>query len=101
MRVLLPLPATDFDVTEVAVTWRTLTGAGHEVVFAGERADAALAADPLLLTGVVFGQLGAATEAKRFYEDMLGSASFRSPIAWADIEPEAYHGLVLAGGHAQ
>ena len=28
-RVLLPLPDTDFDVTEVAVPWRMLTDAGR------------------------------------------------------------------------
>lgn len=42
----MPLPDRDFDVTEVAVPWRVLTTAGHEVVFASERAGASLAADP-------------------------------------------------------
>ena len=37
MRVLLPIPDRDFDVTEVAVPWRILRDAGHEVVFATER----------------------------------------------------------------
>ena len=31
MRVLLPLPDRDFDVTEVAVPWAVLREAGHEV----------------------------------------------------------------------
>ncbi len=56
--ILMPLPDHDFDVTEVAVPWRLLTRAGHEVVFATEHG-AWPAADPLLLTGVIFGQLGA------------------------------------------
>ncbi len=34
MRVLLPLPDRDFDVTEVAVPWAILRDAGHQVVFA-------------------------------------------------------------------
>jgi hypothetical protein len=38
VRVLLPIPDRDFDVTEVAVPWRILRDAGHEVVFATERA---------------------------------------------------------------
>ena len=38
VRVLIPLPDRDFDVTEVAVPWRVLRDAGHEVVFATERA---------------------------------------------------------------
>ena len=29
MRVLVPLPDRDFDITEVAVPWRLLTEAGH------------------------------------------------------------------------
>jgi putative intracellular protease/amidase len=58
VRVLVPLPDRDFDVTEVAVPWQVLTAAGHEVVFAAEQAGASLAADPRLLTGVVFGRLG-------------------------------------------
>ena len=32
--VLMPLPAADFDPTEVAVTWQVLSAAGHDVVFA-------------------------------------------------------------------
>ncbi|XES01194.1 hypothetical protein HEP87_62550 [Streptomyces sp. S1D4-11] len=38
MRVLMPVPDRDFDVTEVAVPWRILTDAGHEVVLATEHA---------------------------------------------------------------
>ena len=55
-KVLFPLPDRDFDVTEVAVPWKLLREAGHEVVFATE-AGATPACDPLLLTGVVFGRL--------------------------------------------
>jgi len=65
-RVLVPLPDHDFDVTEVAVPWHVLTGAGHDVVFATEHG-ATPAADPLLLTGVLFGKLGAHDEPKRHY----------------------------------
>jgi putative intracellular protease/amidase len=57
--VLIPLPDRDFDVTEVAVPWRLLTRARHRVTFATGRGAGAPAADPLLLTGVLFGQLGA------------------------------------------
>ena len=32
--VLMPLPACDFDPTEVAVSWQVLSAAGHDVVFA-------------------------------------------------------------------
>ncbi len=53
MRVLLPLPDRDFDVTEVAVPWAILRDAGHEVVFATEKTATVPAADPRLLTGVL------------------------------------------------
>lgn len=98
-RVILPLPDRDFDVTEVAVPWRLLVDAGHEVVFATEKGEPP-AADPLLLTGVLFGKLGADPEPKRFYEQMIQTPGFQKPLTWAAIEPEAYDGLVLPGGHA-
>src|SRR3954452_6150413 len=100
MRVLMPLPDHDFDVTEVAVPWRVLTDAGHEVVFAAEQAGADLAADPRLLTGVLFGQLGAAAEPRRLYREMTASAQFREPLSWAELKPDEYDGLLVAGGHA-
>src|SRR4051812_19763609 len=68
-RILFPLPDRDFDVTESAVPWRLLRDAGHEVVFATEEG-AVPAADPLLLTGVLFGQLGALPEPCAFYREM-------------------------------
>ncbi len=99
--VWIPLPDTDFDVTEVAVPWRLLTRAGHRVVFATEKGGQSPACDPLLLTGVVFGQLGAKPEPKTFYAEMIESEEFKSPVAWSDVDPDAMDGLVLPGGHAQ
>jgi putative intracellular protease/amidase len=99
-RVLIPLPDRDFDVTEVAVPWRKLCDAGHEVVFATEEAGTLPCADPLLLTGVVFGRLGAEPEPKRFYDEMSRSGEFNKAIGWREIEPEAFDGLMLPGGHA-
>ncbi|MGP3948946.1 type 1 glutamine amidotransferase domain-containing protein [Streptomyces sp. 7N604] len=100
MRVLMPLPDRDFDVTEVAVPWRVLTDAGHQVVFATERAGTQPAADPRLLSGVVFGKLGAEDEPKEFYRQLTGSSEYRDTIAWDAIEPTAFDGLILPGGHA-
>ncbi|CAM5592848.1 Thiamine biosynthesis protein ThiJ OS=Streptomyces antimycoticus OX=68175 GN=SANT12839_006000 PE=4 SV=1 [Streptomyces antimycoticus] len=100
MRILLPLPDRDFDVTEVAVPWKLLTDLGHEVVIATEHGDGPPAADPLLITGVLFGQLGAESEPKEFYRQLTDASAFRHPLAWADLEPEAYDGLILPGGHA-
>jgi putative intracellular protease/amidase len=99
-RILIPLPDRDFDVTEVAVPWKLLTRAGLAVVFATERGGAAPAADPRLLTGVLFGQLGADPEPKAFYRELEDYPAFREPIAWSDIQPTAFDGLILPGGHA-
>jgi putative intracellular protease/amidase len=100
VHVLMPLPDRDFDVTEVAVPWRLLTDAGHQVVFATQNGTGAPAADPRLLTGVIFGQLGAAPEPAAFYQQMTRAPEFRNPIAWTALEPADYDGLVLPGGHA-
>jgi putative intracellular protease/amidase len=98
-KVLFPLPDRDFDVTEVAVPWRLLTDAGHEVVFATE-AGATPACDPLLLTGVVFGKLGARPEAIAFYRELAVAPGFVSPLRWEACAPAAFDALFLAGGHA-
>ena len=98
-RVLVPLPDIDFDTTEVAVPWRLLREAGHEVVFATE-GGAVPRCDPLLLTGVVFGQLGAESPAKADYGDMQVSAEFLAPLRWAEVVPAAFDALLLPGGHA-
>jgi putative intracellular protease/amidase len=99
MKVWFPLPDRDFDVTEVAVPWKLLVRAGHEPIFATETG-AVPAADPLLLSGVIFGQLGAAAEPKAFYAEMIGSDGFRHPLRWRDVEPLEFDALWLAGGHA-
>jgi putative intracellular protease/amidase len=98
-RVLVPLPDRDFDVTEVAVPWKLLTEAGHEVVFATEKGGKP-AADPRLLEGVLFGQLGAEAEPKAFYRELEKAPAFERPIAWADIDPASCGAMVLPGGHA-
>lgn len=98
-RVLVPLPDTDFDPTETAAPWHVLTEAGHEVVFATEEGRAP-ACDPLLLTGVVLGQLGAKPRIKELYARMIASAERQRPITWRSIVPGDYDALVLPGGHA-
>jgi putative intracellular protease/amidase len=98
-RILCPLPDRDFDVTEVAVPWKLLKRAGHQVVFATE-SGATPAADPLLLSGVLFGKLGAEPEAKAFYEQLAASGDFQRPIAWSELRASDYDALLLPGGHA-
>lgn len=99
-RVLVPLPDRDFDVTEVAVPWRLLRDAGHAVVFATE-AGATPACDPLLLTGVVFGKLGADPEPIAFYRELERDPAFVAPRRWSDCRAADVDALLLAGGHAQ
>ena len=99
-RVLVPLPDTDFDTTEVAVPWRLLTDAGHEVVFATESGGTAPSCDQRLLDGVLFGKLGAEPEPIAFYDEMLQAPAYRSPLSWRGLEVTGYDGLLLPGGHA-
>lgn len=101
-KILMPLPDHDFDVTESAVPWRLLTEAGHEVIFATELGEPA-AADPLLLEGVLFGQLGAEPEPVAFYRQMVEDAAYRAPLRWADLGADGLSdcdALWLTGGHA-
>jgi putative intracellular protease/amidase len=100
VRVLIPLPDHDFDVTEVSVPWRLLANAGHEMVFATERGGFAPEADKRLLDGVIFGRLGAYEEPKAFYRQLVETTAFQQPLAWADLRPGDYDGLLLPGGHA-
>ena len=96
-KVLVPLPDRDFDVTEVAVPWMLWREAGHEVVFATETG-ATPACDPLLITGVVFGKLGARADAIAAYREM--EPHLASPISWKGLAADGFDALFLAGGHA-
>jgi len=98
--VWIPLPDRDFDVTEVAVPWKLLTRAGHTVTFVTERGDTVPSADPLLLSGVLFGQLGAEPEPKAFYAELIESRAFRAPLSWKGLDVSRYDALLLPGGHA-
>ncbi|MFL5319641.1 MAG: type 1 glutamine amidotransferase domain-containing protein [Myxococcaceae bacterium] len=97
--VAIPLPDQDFDVTEVAVPWKLLTRAGHKVVFLTEKG-ATPRADPLLLSGVLFGQLGAEPEPKRFYDELTRAPEFLQPVDWSSNELTGFDALLLPGGHA-
>jgi putative intracellular protease/amidase len=95
--VLLPLPALDFDPTEVSVSWAVLAGRGHQVVFATPEGRAAQADDmmisgqgldpwgavPLLRDVVVVGlALRANADARRAYSKLQRHAGFLSPVRW-------------------
>lgn len=112
--VLIPIPDRDFDPTEVAVSWRVLTRAGHRVVFATE-SGAPGAADDIMVTGrgldvwsalPVLGAIpliGLALRANKdgrdAHREMLASSEFRHPIAWARATLDGVDALLLPGGH--
>ena len=98
--VLIPIPARDFDPTEVAISWKVLTGRGHAVVFATPDGRPG-AADEIMLTGrglpLVGGLLRANADARAAYAAMLADPAFLAPSRW-DALP-AFDGLLLPGGH--
>jgi putative intracellular protease/amidase len=112
--VLFPIPALDFDPTEVAVTWQTLRGAGHAVVFATPSGQLG-AADDVMVTGrgldpwgaiplvrnvtVVGRVLRADAAARRAYTALLGDEAFRTPLHWGAARRSSFDALVLPGGH--
>jgi len=98
-RILIPLPDHDFDLTEVAVPWKLFKQKGYEVVFATQNGNRAYC-DPKLISGVIFGQLGATKEAIEFYREMERSNEFLHPIKYTAIQPADYDLLHLPGGHA-
>jgi putative intracellular protease/amidase len=100
VRLLMPVPDTDFDTTEVAVPWRLLTDRGHSVVFATQDGDVTPSCDPRLLTGVIFGRLGAAAQPRDCYAQLTRAPEFRAPVSWRALDPAAFDGLILPGGHA-
>jgi putative intracellular protease/amidase len=116
MRVLMPLPRTDFDPSEVAVSWRILRDAGHDVVFATPDGRVA-SADPVMTTGIgldfwsripwlkqvkVVGLLlRADRNARSAYSELVDNAVFRAPLSHAQVRAAEFAGLLLPGGHAQ
>lgn len=112
--VLIPIPDTDFDPTEVAVSWQVLAAHGHTVVFATESGRPA-AADDIMVSGrgldvwsrvpglgrVAFvGRfLRANRDARTAYAQMLESAEYQQPIAWTDAGLDDVDALLLPGGH--
>jgi putative intracellular protease/amidase len=55
---------------------------------------------PAVDRGHIFGQLGAAPEAKRYYGELAKAVEFTSSQAWETLDMSAFDGLLLPGGHA-
>ena len=116
MRVLIPLPQRDGDPSEIAVSWRVLRDAGHEVIFATPRG-APAQADPLMLSGEGLDPWGfvpglrklrliglllrANAGARQAWRELEQDAAFATPLAYADLRAEDFDALLLPGGHAQ
>jgi putative intracellular protease/amidase len=116
MKVLMPLPRVDFDPSEVAVSWKILAEAGHDVVFATPAAGVA-GADPVMLNGIgldfwsrvrglrrlklVGLPLRADRNARVAHAQLVHNAAFRAPLAYVDLRADAFDALLLPGGHAQ
>ncbi|MFO7567999.1 MAG: type 1 glutamine amidotransferase domain-containing protein [Enhygromyxa sp.] len=104
MRILFPLPNRGFDPTETAVPWKTLTEAGHEVVFATPDGRPS-AADYRITSGSGFGPfrpwLRARPHARELYTQMEASEAFRHPLPYADLDADEFDAVLLTGGHAE
>jgi putative intracellular protease/amidase len=116
MNVIIPIPSHDFDPSEVAVTWKVLKDAGHELHFAtpdGRRGYA----DPIMLSGegldpwgfipvlrkirLIGLMLRAQSGARRAYREMEQDARFLAPRRWDALGVQDWDAMVLPGGHAK
>ncbi|WP_370146367.1 type 1 glutamine amidotransferase domain-containing protein [Streptacidiphilus sp. EB129] len=112
--MLMPIPAQDFDPSEVAVGWQVLTLSGHRVVFATPEGELATG-DEVMLTGRGLDPWGrvpglrrvlgvgrllrADARARTAYTQMLRAEEFRHPVAWDEASLADVDGLYLPGGH--
>jgi putative intracellular protease/amidase len=113
-RVLVPLPARDFDPSEAAVSWRVLVNAGHVVSFATPDGRLAVA-DDMMLTGRGLDPWGAIPllrnlplvgllmranrDARTAYAEMTADPGYLAPLRWDLIDASAFDALLLPGGH--
>lgn len=113
-RVLVLLPARDFDPSEAAVGWRVLANAGHTVSFATADGRPAVA-DEMMLTGKGLDPWGAIwllrnlplvgllmranRDARKAYAEMTVDPNYVAPQRWDTIDVSAFDALLLPGGH--
>jgi len=113
-RVLVPLPARDFDPSEAAVSWRVLVNAGHVVSFATPDGRPAVA-DDMMLTGQGLDPWGAVPllrnlpligllmranrDARTAYAEMIADPNYLAPLRWNAVDASAFDALLLPGGH--
>src|SRR5579863_4451703 len=80
-QVIIPLPDKDFDTTEVSIPWKHFVEAGLHVTFSPEAGKMGQT-DPRLLTGVIFGQLGAKPDALAAYRELEKDEAFYYLTSW-------------------
>lgn len=113
-RVLIPLPARDFDPSEAAISWQVLSKAGHSVSFATPDGGPA-AADDMMLSGEGLDPWGgipllrklpmigllmrANREARDAYAAMVADPNYAAPLCWEAVDASFFDGLLLPGGH--
>jgi putative intracellular protease/amidase len=101
-RVLMLLPASDYDPTEAAVPWAALVAAGHEVQFATPDGQPAFA--DRRLTDGGFGPLSPILmtrgDALASYRAMAEDPAFRAPMAHAAARAGEIDAVHVPGGHA-
>jgi putative intracellular protease/amidase len=113
-RVLILLPARDFDPSEAAVSWQVLLNADHTIMFATPDGGSA-AADDMMLTGEGLDLWGAIPllrklpligllmrangDARNAYAAMVADPNYARPLRWDSVDPSAFDALLLPGGH--
>lgn len=102
-RILIILPQTDYDPSEVALLWQVWKAAGHAVCFATETGQPA-ACDPVTLNGeglpLLAASLRARDAARAAYSAMLEDPAYLKPITWAEARAADFAALHFPGGHA-
>lgn len=102
-KILIVLPDSDYDPSEVALPWWLWSHAGHEVCFATQSGKSAYA-DPITLTGeglpLVAASLKARMEAEAAYAAMIAAPHFKKPVKWAKARADKFAALLFPGGHA-
>ena len=112
--VLIPIPARDFDPSEVAISWKVLRTRGHVVAFATPDGREAVA-DEIMIDGVgldpwsrvpilrrlrIIGlMLRANADARSAYRELTQDPGFVHPLRWDELGDRAFDGLLLPGGH--
>lgn len=100
---LILLPHLGYDPTESSLPWQAARAAGFEACFATPLGMPAYADARLVSIG--FGPLNPVLMTRaadlEHYRQMTCDPAFRSPLGYAEVDPQAFEGLLIPGGHAR